>query len=214
MRIIVLGPQGSGKGTQAVMLSEKYSIPHISTGDLFRMNLKNKTKLGQTAAKYINKGNLVPDEVTNQMVKQRISEPDCKKGFILDGYPRNLSQAKALSSFVELDAVLDIEISEHETIERLSGRRVCQSCGQNFHIQFNLPKKEGICDKCGGTLMHRQDDYPDAILTRLNIYKKETSPIKQHYEKQGILRTVNGSQSIEGVFTEILFNLRKVLSAQ
>lgn len=209
MNIIILGPQGSGKGTQADLIAKEYTFPHISTGDIFRENMKNKTPRGIEAQKYIDKGNLVPDETTNNMVRDRLSKPDCLKGYILDGYPRTLAQLSSLLSFARIDVALDIGLSDDEAIERISGRRVCESCGKGYHINYLRPKKQGVCDADGGKLIIRSDDTPEFVAKRLEIYHSQTQPIYEELEKKGLLRKVNGSQSIQEVFNDVKVMLKR-----
>ncbi|WP_018249336.1 adenylate kinase [Orenia marismortui] len=208
MNLILLGPPGAGKGTQAVRIEETYQIPHISTGDIFRKAIKDKTELGKKAKEYIDQGQLVPDTVTNGIVRERLSNEDCKEGFILDGFPRTVNQADALSSILEelnlsLNAVINIRVSDEEVINRLSGRRICKSCGASFHIKFNPPAKPGECDECGGDLYQREDDNPQTIKERLNVYSKKTSPLINYYEERKLLKTINGEQGLDEVFEEI-----------
>ncbi|TDX49268.1 adenylate kinase [Orenia marismortui] len=208
MNLILLGPPGAGKGTQAVRIEETYQIPHISTGDIFRKAIKDKTELGKKAKEYIDQGQLVPDTVTNGIVRERLSDEDCKEGFILDGFPRTVNQADALSSILEelnlsLNAVINIRVSDEEVINRLSGRRICKSCGASFHIKFNPPAKSGECDECGGDLYQREDDNPETIKERLNVYSKKTSPLIDYYEERKLLKTINGEQGLDEVFEEI-----------
>lgn len=203
MNIIILGPQGSGKGTQADLIAKEYNIPHISTGDIFRENIKNRTPLGSEAQKFIDKGNLVPDDVTNNMVKERVTKHDCKAGYLLDGFPRTLPQLQALFSFSKIDIALDIELSDDEAIHRISGRRVCGSCGKGYHVDYLKPKKAGVCDVDGGKLISRSDDTPEYVANRLRLYHSQTRPILDELKKKGLLRTVDGSQSIEDVFKQV-----------
>jgi adenylate kinase len=207
MNIVLFGPPGSGKGTQAKMLAEKYEIPHISTGDILRDNLKNKTTLGLEAKSYMDKGELVPDSVLIGIIKDRLSQPDCVSGFLLDGYPRTLLQADALSEILsamgkKLDVVLNIDVPDAELIKRLAGRRMC-TCGASYHLLFNPPKQEGICDLCGNPLYHRDDDKEEAILNRLDVYKNQTQPLIDYYTADGLMVTVNGAATILEVFDEI-----------
>ena len=207
MNIVLFGPPGSGKGTQAKMLAEKYEIPHISTGDILRENLKNQTKLGLEAKSYMDKGELVPDEVLINIIKDRLSQPDCASGFLLDGYPRTVPQADALSTILnelgkKLDVVLNIDVPDAELIKRLTGRRMC-ACGASYHILFNPPKREGFCDRCGKELYHRDDDKEAAIMNRLDVYKTQTQPLIEYYTNEDVLVTVNGAASISEVFAEI-----------
>ncbi|HDQ22582.1 MAG TPA: nucleoside monophosphate kinase [Candidatus Uhrbacteria bacterium] len=209
MNIVMLGPQGSGKGTQAEFLSAKFKIPTVSAGALYRENIKRKTKLGKLAEKFTTKGILGPDSLTNKMIKDELSKPCYKKGVILDGYPRNLNQAKFLDKLINIDWVILIDISQAETIRRLSGRRVCSQCGQTYNIQAKKPKSKGICDKCKGKLIQRADDYPAAIKKRLRVYHQETKPVINYYKKQSKLIKVNGSHSIPVVFKSILKKIKK-----
>ncbi|HOQ37613.1 MAG TPA: adenylate kinase [Acetivibrio sp.] len=214
MRLVLLGAPGAGKGTQAVILSEKYNIPHISTGDIFRSNIKNNTELGKKAKEYIDKGLLVPDELTIDIVKDRINKPDCSDGFILDGFPRTIFQAQELDKIlegmgIELDCVLNIDVSDEKIIKRLSGRRVCQ-CGKTYHILNNPPKKEGICDSCNGELFQREDDREETVIQRLETYHKQTEPLIEYYEKSGKLVTVEGRESIDDTTKEVLDALNGV----
>jgi adenylate kinase len=211
MNIVLLGPQGSGKGTQAKFISKKFNIPHISTGDIFRKNIKEETELGKLASSYINKGELVPDEVTNKLVESRIKEDDCKEGYILDGFPRNLSQAKFLDSITKISHAVDIEIPDEEVIFRLEGRRTCtnKECGAIYNVNTSpKPKNENKCDKCGSDLFQRDDDKPEAIKKRLEIYHNETSPLIAYYEKKGVLIKIDGTKSIEEVSQDILSKLK------
>ena len=207
MNIVLFGQPGSGKGTQAKMLAEKYRIPHISTGDILRENLKNKTKLGLEAKSYMDRGALVPDKVLIGIIKERLSQPDCASGFLLDGYPRTVPQADALGKILtemgkKLDIVLNIEVPDAELIKRLAGRRMC-ACGASYHLLFNPPKQEGICDLCGNPLYHRDDDKEEAIMNRLGVYKTQTQPLIDYYTKEGMMVTVNGAADISEVFDEI-----------
>jgi len=207
MNIVLFGPPGSGKGTQAKMLAERYGIPHISTGDILREHLKNKTKLGLEAKAYMDRGALVPDDILIGIIKDRLSQPDCTSGFLLDGYPRTLPQADALSVILnemgkKLDVVLNIDVPDEELIKRLAGRRMC-SCGASYHILFNPPKQEGICDRCGKPLYQRDDDKEEAIVNRLEVYKHQTQPLIEYYTNEGLMMTVHGAASIAEVFDEI-----------
>jgi len=201
MKIIMLGPPGSGKGTQAVLISKQYSIPHISTGDIFRENIKGQTNLGIKANEFIRKGNLVPDDVTIGLVKDRLSQDDCTD-FILDGFPRTIEQAKAIED-AGVKIVLNIEVSDEEVIKRLSGRRTCKKCGENFHLMYKVPTQEGICDKCGSELYQREDDMEETVKHRLVVYQKQTQPLIDYYEKKGIVKNVNGEQEIDKIFEDI-----------
>lgn len=198
MKLIIVGPQGSGKGTQAKKICEKLNIPHISTGDIFRENIKGETELGKLAKSFIDKGELVPDEVTNKIVADALKDKD---GFLLDGFPRNLDQAKFLDSITELDKVIEIQLPTDEVMKRLSGRRTCPVCGEIYHINFKPPKIEGKCDFDDGDLFQRDDDKPDAIMERLNIYDKQTLPIIDYYKEKVV--SIDGSPAIDEVWTEI-----------
>lgn len=208
--IVLFGAQGSGKGTQAGLLQEQKGIPQVATGDLFRYNLKNNTELGILAKSYINKGELVPDRVTNDMVKERLSQNDAQAGAILDGYPRNIAQAQALEKMLaqrggRVEKAIFIKVEQDELMRRLTGRRVCRSCGETYHVVFNPPANEGICDKCGGGLYQRDDDKDEAaIRRRLQIYFNDTMPVVEWYQERGLLAEVNGQQRIEIVHYDIL----------
>jgi adenylate kinase len=209
MNIILIGPQGSGKGTQSEYFFEKYKLPHISTGDIFRENIKNGTKLGKQAASLINGGNLVPDDITNKIVEDRLKEPDCKKGYVLDGYPRNINQAKFLDKISKINYVIDIEVSDTETIRRLSKRRQCTKCNK-IHGPITMDGIKGDkCPICSGDLYQRDDDKPDAISKRLKIYHEETEPLVAYYKKKGILLEIDGEQPIEKVTEDIANSMNK-----
>ena len=216
MNIVLFGPPGSGKGTQAKLLAEKYGVPHISTGDILRGNLNNETKLGLEAKTYMDKGELVPDDLLIGIIKDRLSQSDCASGFLLDGYPRTLPQAEALSKILSelgknLDVVLNIDVPDEKLLKRLAGRRMCV-CGASYHILFNKPKQEGICDLCGSKLYQRDDDKEEAILNRLDVYQNQTRPLIDHYTQAGVMLTINGTADIEVVFNGIcrmLDDLRK-----
>jgi adenylate kinase len=208
MKIVLLGPPGSGKGTQAKYIVEKFDIPHISTGDIFRKNIKEQTPLGVKAKSYIDKGLLVPDEVTVEIVVDRIKQDDCKKGFLLDGFPRTVNQADALDEVLgnmgtALDNAINIEVADKALIDRLTGRRVCNSCGASFHVSLNPPKQENVCDHCGSQLIQRADDNIETVSNRLDVYKKQTQPLIEYYSKKNILSNINGEQDIEKVFEDI-----------
>jgi adenylate kinase len=205
--IVFLGPQGSGKGTVIGRIKEKYQTPHISTGEMFREAIKEGTEFGLKAKEYIDRGELVPDEVTCGMVEERISKPDCTNGFMLDGFPRNLSQAEALGRITTIDTAVLLNVPEEVSLQRLSGRRQCRECGAIFHLQNIPPRKDGICDACGGELYQRDDDKPKAIKERLEIYHRETMPIVGYYDKSGALVTVDGSGTIDDVVQQILAKL-------
>lgn len=206
-KFIIMGPQASGKGTQGKLLAEKFNIPRISTGDIFRKEIAEKTEIGKLVDEYLKSGKLVPDHITSSIAKKRLSKIDCRKGFILDGYPRNLDQALFLDSITPIDKVILVNISDREAIKRISNRRVCIDCGSSYNLISNPPKKEDICDKCGGKIVFRSDDYPDAIAKRLEIYRKESRPMLRFYNKKNILIKVQGMQSIEGVYSDILKKL-------
>lgn len=208
MNLLIMGRPGAGKGTQAFNIRDYYKIPHISTGDMFREAIKNETKLGLLAKSYMDKGLLVPDEVTIGIVKERLSQADCKKGFLLDGFPRTIAQAEALDNIlnengVKLDAVLDINVQPEILIRRMVGRRVCKNCGATYHVEFNAPKVAGICDVCGSELIQRKDDTEETGKNRLQVYDSNTAPLLEYYKKQNILKTVNGDQPLEKVFDDI-----------
>ncbi len=208
MKIIMLGAPGAGKGTQAKKLAAKYGIPHISTGDIFRANIKNGTELGKKAKVYMDQGLLVPDELVVDLVVDRFKEPDCEKGYVLDGFPRTIPQAKALDEALEKngDAVefaIDIDVTDAEIISRMSGRRACVSCGATYHVETVPPKTEGICDICGAGLVLRDDDKPETVEKRLKVYHEQTQPLIDYYRAKGILKTVDGSIGLENVSKEI-----------
>lgn len=208
MKIILLGPPGAGKGTQAVRISEEFKIPHISTGDIFRQNIKGNTELGRLAKGYIDKGLLVPDEVTNKIVQDRLFKEDCKKGFLLDGYPRNVSQAEELDRFLKeqgsaLDFVINIFVDREILIERITGRRVCPNCGATYHIKNTPPKVNDICDRCGAKLIQRTDDNIESVLKRLEVYDTETKPLIDYYKEKNILADIDGSKPVDEVFEKI-----------
>lgn len=204
MNIVLLGPPGSGKGTQAEKINKKYNIPHISTGDILRENIKKNTELGRLAKSYMDKGELVPDSLLIDLIKDRLNQSDCLQGYILDGYPRTIPQASALEKInKKLDIVLNISVSDEELIKRLSGRRICKQCGASYHIIFNPPIKNGICDLCGGDLYQRDDDSEVAIKNRLKVYKKQTQPLIDYYSKKKLLVTINGENEILKIFEDI-----------
>ena len=203
-----IAPPAAGKGTQAVNIRDYYNIPHISTGDMFRAAIKNQTKLGLEAKSYMDKGALVPDEVTIGIVEERLLEDDCKNGFLLDGFPRTIAQAEALDAFlakngVKLDAVLDVNVPAEILVRRMVGRRVCKTCGATFHVEFNAPKVEGICDNCGAKLIQRPDDTEETAVNRLAVYDENTAPLLDFYAKKNLLKTVNGDQPLDKVFDDI-----------
>ena len=201
MNIILLGAPGAGKGTQAVRIAAKKNIPHISTGDIFRKNIKEGTPVGLKAKSYIDRGQLVPDEVVVEIVRQRIEEPDCKNGFLLDGFPRTIAQAEALDRLTDIDCVLNLDVDLGKLANRITGRRVCEKCGESYHIST---KKDDICEKCGGKLIQRADDTEETVKSRLNVYKNETAPLIDFYKNQGVLVSVDGMQTIDEVFEDII----------
>ncbi|MCI1305419.1 MAG: adenylate kinase [Lachnospiraceae bacterium] len=208
MRIIMLGAPGAGKGTQAKMISEKYGIPHISTGDIFRSNIKNGTELGRKAKTYMDQGQLVPDELTCDLVVDRIAQDDAKNGYVLDGFPRTIPQAEALKSALEkrgekIDFAIDVDVPDENIVTRMSGRRACVSCGATYHIVYNPPKQEGICDVCGKELVLRDDDKPETVKKRLEVYHSQTQPLIDYYKKDGVLVRVDGTQEIDTIFSQI-----------
>jgi len=213
MRLILVGPPGAGKGTQAVHLASHFSIPHISTGDIFRLNIKGETELGLLAKSFMDAGNLVPDSVTNDMVADRLTHDDTKNGFLLDGYPRNIDQADFLKNVLTkvetpLDAVLEFKLENAEIISRLSGRRVCRGCGANSHMIFNPPKVAGICDECGGELYHRKDDDEDVIAHRLEVYAEQTEPIINYYKSAGLLKTISAVGEVSEIAARAIAALK------
>lgn len=214
MRLVLLGAPGAGKGTQAKKLIEKYSIPQISTGDILRKAVAEGTPLGKEAKAYMDRGELVPDSVVIGIIKERLKEDDCKKGYILDGFPRNVAQAEALDQMLgelksPLDFAISIDVSFDELMKRLTGRRTCKSCGQMYNIYFSPPKKNGICDKCGGELFQRDDDKEETIRKRLEVYEAQTAPVIGYYREKGILRSVPGTGSIDEIFNKIISILEK-----
>lgn len=209
MRLILLGPPGAGKGTQAKMLKEELQIPQISTGDILRQAVKDNTELGIRARTFMDAGQLVPDDVVIGLIKERIKQADCEKGFILDGFPRTIVQAEKLSETLSevglaIDKVVDLEVDAEEVIGRLTGRSTCPDCGGMFHQQSRPPKVAGVCDGCGGTLAQRQDDNEETILKRLVVYQESTAPLKEFYRKQGNLKTVTARGSVENIFSRVL----------
>ena len=211
MKIIMLGPPGAGKGTQAEFLSEKYGIPQISTGAIIRGVIASGSDEGKKIKQLIDKGMLLPDETVVSMVKNRLAEPDCKNGFILDGFPRTIEQAKELDKMgVKIDRVLSIELSDDEILERLSGRRECSVCRASYHIEDHPPKKEGICDRCGGELITRDDDKPETIKNRLKVYYDQSEPLKGYYDKMGVLKQVNADDTLDNI-TKNVFEIIEAL---
>ena len=209
MNIILMGLPGAGKGTQASEIVKKFPIPHISTGDMFRKAIKDETDLGKEAKSYMDRGELVPDEVTVGIVKERISEDDAKKGFLLDGFPRTIDQAESLSQIMseldrEIDAVINIEVPEEELMNRLTGRRICAKCGTTYHLVFNPPKVDGICDIDGGKLYQREDDNPETVSNRLSVNVKQSKPILEYYNNKGVLKNIDGSKDIYEVTNDVI----------
>ena len=208
MKIIMLGAPGAGKGTQAKQIAAKYQIPHISTGDIFRANIKNGTELGKKAKEYMDQGLLVPDELTCDLVMDRIGQADCANGFVLDGFPRTIPQAESLDAALskigqKMDFAIDVDVPDSHIVKRMSGRRACLSCGATYHIVAIPRKKEGICDACGKELVLRDDDKPETVQKRLDVYHEQTQPLIDYYKKQGILHSVDGTQPMEDVFANI-----------
>ena len=208
MKIIMLGAPGAGKGTQAKKIAEHYGIPHISTGDIFRANIKNGTELGKKAKEYMDQGLLVPDELTCDLVTDRVSKEDCANGYILDGFPRTIPQAEALEDALkkmgtDVDYAINVDVPDSSIVSRMGGRRACVTCGATYHLMFMPPKKEGICDSCGSALILRDDDKPETVQKRLDVYHAQTQPLIDFYEKKGILKTIDGTQEIDRVFGDI-----------
>lgn len=212
MKIIMLGAPGAGKGTQAKRIAAQYGIPHISTGDIFRYNVKNATELGMKAKGYMDQGLLVPDELTLELIMDRFTQDDCKNGYVLDGFPRTIPQAEALTAALAkqgdaIDYAINVEVPDEAIVSRMSGRRACLSCGGTYHVEFNPPKKDGVCDACGGELVLRPDDSPETVQNRLSVYHEQTQPLIDYYKGQNILKEVDGTKEMEEVFrsiTEIL----------
>lgn len=208
MKIIMLGAPGAGKGTQAKMIAEKYGLPHISTGDIFRANIKNGTELGKEAKEYMDKGLLVPDELTVRLLLDRVAKDDCRNGYVLDGFPRTIPQAEVLDEELsklgeKVDYAVNVDVPDENIVNRMSGRRACLSCGATYHVVSIPPKKEGICDVCGSELVLRDDDKPETVQKRLKVYHEQTQPLIDFYEKKGVLRSVDGTLPMEEVFTAI-----------
>lgn len=213
MNIIIMGPPGAGKGTQAELLIKEFAIPHISTGDMFRAAIKQGTELGKEAKRVMDLGQLVPDEITIGIVKERLAEDDCKKGFLLDGFPRTVPQADALEQILsdlgrKLDAAVNVDVANEVLMARMVGRRVCRQCGATYNIEFNKPKEEGKCDKCGGELYQRSDDSEETVANRLKVYSEQTAPLLAYYDERGLLRTVDGDQGLKEVFADICKKLK------
>ena len=209
MKIIMLGAPGAGKGTQAKQIADKYSIPHISTGDIFRANIRNGTELGKKAKQYMDQGALVPDELTCDLVMDRIQQDDCKNGFVLDGFPRTIPQAEALDAALgkineKMDYAIDVDVPDENIVNRMSGRRACLNCGATYHLISIPPKVEGICDRCGSEIVLREDDKPETVQKRLKVYHEQTQPLIDYYKNQGILKSVDGTQPMDEVFKAIV----------
>ena len=214
MKIIMLGAPGAGKGTQAMKIAEKYQIPHISTGDIFRANIKEGTELGKKAKSYMDQGQLVPDELTLELIMDRFQNPDCANGYVLDGFPRTIPQAEALTEALAkkgetIDYAINVEVPDENIINRMGGRRACLACGATYHIVYAPTKVEGVCDRCGEKLVLRDDDKPETVKNRLDVYHAQTQPLIEYYTKQGKLAEVDGTQSMEDVFNAIV----KILGA-
>ena len=209
MKIIMLGAPGAGKGTQAKKIAEKYEIPHISTGDIFRANIKNQTELGMKAKSYMDQGALVPDELTLELIMDRFTNDDCKNGYVLDGFPRTIPQAEALTKALAdkqdaVDYAINVDVPDEAIVTRMSGRRACLACGGTYHVVFNPTKVEGICDACGGELVLRADDKPETVQKRLDVYHEQTQPLIDYYQTQNILKEVDGTLPMEDVFQAII----------
>ena len=214
MKIIMLGAPGAGKGTQAKMIADKYGVPHISTGDIFRANIKNGTELGMEAKKYMDQGLLVPDELTVRILLDRVAQDDCKNGYVLDGFPRTIPQAEVLDCELtklgdHIDYAINVDVPDENIVKRMSGRRACLTCGATYHIEHVPPKKEGICDKCGAGLVLRDDDKPETVRKRLSVYHEQTQPLIDYYQAKKILAAVDGTKEMEEVFQDIV----KILGA-
>lgn len=208
MKIIILGAPGAGKGTQAKLIAEKYAVPHVSTGDIFRANIKNGTELGMEAKKYMDQGLLVPDELTVKILLDRVAQEDCQNGYVLDGFPRTIPQAEVLDRALDeigdkIDYAINVDVPDENIIRRMGGRRACLACGATFHVEHIPPKQEGICDTCGKELVLRDDDKPETVKNRLDVYHKQTQPLIDFYQAKGILRTVNGTVDMKDVFAAI-----------
>ena len=209
MKIIMLGAPGAGKGTQAKRIAAKYEIPHISTGDIFRANIKNQTELGRKAKEYMDQGMLVPDELTLELIMDRFTNDDCKNGYVLDGFPRTIPQAEALTKALAdkqdaVDYAINVDVPDEAIVSRMSGRRACLACGGTYHIKFNPTKVEGVCDACGGELVLRNDDKPETVQKRLDVYHEQTQPLIDYYQAQNILKEVDGTLDMEEVFQAIV----------
>lgn len=212
LRTILLGPPGAGKGTQAVKIVEKYNIPHISTGDIFRENIKNKTELGNRAKAYMDRGELVPDELVVEIATDRLTKDDCKNGFLLDGFPRTIFQAEKLDEFLtkrgeKIDKVINIDVEKDALVKRITGRRVCKSCGASYHVVNIPPKKDGVCDLCSGELIQRADDTEETVLNRIDVYNKQTKPLVDYYDKAGVIINIDGNKDLDDVLADIVEGL-------
>ncbi len=208
MKIIMLGAPGAGKGTQAKMIAEKYSVPHVSTGDIFRANIKNGTELGKQAKEYMDKGQLVPDELTVKILLDRVAQDDCKNGYVLDGFPRTIPQAEVLDEALtklseSIDYAINVDVPDENIVGRMGGRRACVKCGATYHVKYNPPKEEGVCDACGDKLILRDDDAPETVQKRLDVYHEQTQPLIDYYDKKGVLKTVDGTVDMKDVFAAI-----------
>ena len=209
MKIVMLGAPGAGKGTQAKMIAEKYGIPHVSTGDIFRANIKNGTELGKEAKQYMDQGKLVPDELTVKILLDRVAQDDCKNGYVLDGFPRTIPQANVLDEALtklgdRIDYAVNVDVPDDNIINRMGGRRACVACGATYHIVYNAPKTEGICDNCGKELIIRDDDQPETVKNRLKVYHEQTQPLIDFYEGKGVLKSVDGTADMKDVFAAIV----------
>ncbi|MCR5738844.1 MAG: adenylate kinase [Lachnospiraceae bacterium] len=209
MKIIMLGAPGAGKGTQAKMIAEKYSIPHVSTGDIFRANIKNGTELGKQAKEYMDAGKLVPDELTVKILLDRVAQDDCQNGYVLDGFPRTIPQAEVLEDALnkigdKIDFAVNVDVPDENIVRRMSGRRACLKCGATYHIEHIPPKQEGICDTCGSELVLRDDDKPETVQNRLKVYHEQTQPLIDFYTERNILKTVDGTRDMKEVFEDII----------
>ncbi|MDD7512468.1 MAG: adenylate kinase [Clostridiales bacterium] len=214
LRTILLGPPGAGKGTQAVKIVEKYNIPHISTGDIFRENIKNETELGNRAKAYMDRGELVPDELVVEIATDRLTKDDCKNGFLLDGFPRTIFQAEKLDEFLaqrgeKIDKVINIDVEKDALVKRITGRRVCKSCGASYHVVNIPPKKDGVCDLCNGELIQRADDTEETVLNRIDVYNKQTKPLVDYYDKAGVIINIDGNKDLDDVLADIVKGLGK-----
>ena len=208
MKIIMLGAPGAGKGTQADMICSKYNVPHISTGDIFRANIKNGTELGMTAKGYMDRGELVPDSLVVDLVIDRIHQDDCENGYVLDGFPRTIPQAEALDAALAnageaVDYAINVDVPDENIVTRMSGRRACVKCGATYHVKYNAPAVEGICDNCGSELIQREDDKPETVLNRLSVYHEQTQPLIDYYDGKGIVKNIDGTKDLNDVFADI-----------